>query len=95
MHSRRSRRAASPQGTERGPLTPQRQELSPRLDIEHAIRSRELSAQDIDWLRGLPAHVPQKYIPRRLCKLVIFIVVYAHTHLPSHNQIHYPVAPTQ
>ena len=34
------------------------QELSPRLDIEHAIRSRELSERDIDWLRGLPAHVP-------------------------------------
>ena len=29
-------------------------ELTPRLDIVHAIRSRALSADDLAWLRALP-----------------------------------------
>ena len=29
-------------------------ELTPRLDINHTIRSRQLPAQDITWLRTLP-----------------------------------------
>ena len=30
-------------------------ELTPRLDLEHALRSRALPHDDLAWLRALPA----------------------------------------
>ena len=38
-------------------------ELTPRLDLVHALRSRRLPAEDIAWLRSLP---PQVAFDRRL-----------------------------
>ena len=32
-------------------------ELTPRLDIEHAIRSRALSPTELEWLRQLPSAI--------------------------------------